>query len=199
MNMTPQASTAPTQAFQYSGAENRPLIQGYTRNGPKRELTLWINERATDERAKAPDLRGHLLLTNNAKQEVKIPVSGWFRQEEGKEPRVILQTDINHGGKLLGSVKAMKNYLGNAADGGKGLRLVGDLKVPSPEGEFTLTISGEMNRYFHDREVVYDSARSLGFPEQMVQQFAAKLIEKDVERARQAVGQSEQRQPTAHP
>lgn len=199
MTQENQTPAAPSQAFQYSGQNNRPLIQGNTRSGPKREITLWINERATEDRAKAPDLRGHLLLTNDENREVKIPVSGWFRQEEGKEPRIILQTDINNGGKLLGSIRAMKTYGGNPADGGKGLRLLGDLNVPSPVGEFTLTISGEMNRFFLDREVIYDSARSLGFPEEMVQQFAAKLTEKDVERARTAVDNAGQRQPAPHP
>lgn len=200
MTQENSASGQESQAFQFSGSNNRPLIQGNTRYGPKREITLWINERATEDRAKAPDLRGHLLLTNDARQEVRMPVSGWFRQEDGKDPRIILQTDINHGNALLGSIKAMKTYLGNPADGGKGLHLIGDLNVPSPEGTFKLTISGEMNRFFLERDVVYDSARSLGFPEEMVQQFSSKLKENDVERARKAVDDaSQQKQNTPQP
>lgn len=189
-----------SKAFQASGSNNRPLIQGNTRPGAaKREITLWMNERATTENAKAPDLRGHLMLTNDAGQDNRIPVSGWFRQEEGKEPRIILQTDINHGGKLLGSVRAMKTYQGQPADGTKGLRLHGDLDVPSPEGVFKLTITGEMNRHFLERDVVYDSARSLGFPEEMVQSFSAKVVELDALRARQAVQDAETRAPSMQP
>ena len=190
--MTPQDSTETlpqgSKAFEFNGSNNRPLLVAYTRPGvAKREITLWINERATAANEKAPDLRGHLQLTDREGHDNKIPVSGWFRQEEGKEPRIILHIALSHGGELLGSIRAMKNYLNQPADGSKGLRLSGDLEVPAPHGVFTLTVAGEMNREFKDRDVVFDSARSLGFPENMVQDFANRLVELDALKARQAV------------
>lgn len=191
----------PTPAFPMaSGSNNRPLIQGRTRPGQlKRELTLWINDRATEDNVKAPDLRGHLTLTNDRGEDVKLPVSGWFRQDEGKEPRIILQSDLRHGNKLLGSVRAMKKFQGQPADGARGLRLIGDLDVPSPEGVFKLTVTGEMNGSFLDRDVVLDSAKSLGFPDAMVEQFAVKCDQQLAERAHRAVDQHSNPNPSPRP
>ena len=182
---TPEAPAKENEA----GASNRPLIQGYTRPGePKREITLWTNQRATEANPKAPDLRGHLTLTDVHGRENRILVSAWFKEEVGKMPRLTLQTDLKSGfvSKLLGSIRAMTTYNGNPADGQYGLRLIGDLKVPHADGTFELTVTGEMNRSFLDRGFLLDSARPLGFPEPMLQQFAQMLAVRDAEAARAA-------------
>lgn len=162
---------ADSPRFQFKGANNRPLITAVKlREQPKHGFDLWLNERATSQN-KAPDLRGHLITTNSSGREQRIQCSGWVRRDANNGTRIILQTDLRAGGKLLGSIRAVTSANGSALDGSAGLRLSGKLTLSTDNGDESLVFTGELNRWFLDHSMVRDSALELGFPQEMVELF----------------------------
>lgn len=195
---SPKAISAPSAA---PVTKPQPIIRGSTRNGQdKREIALWPNpdknvsdeqynamsEAARKQLTKMRDLMGVITVTLGG-QDQRVYVSGWIHEEPGEPTRIKIMSDLRAGNAVLGSIKATTKFQGADADGNFGLKLTGDLDLNFPSGKTKMTVTGEVNGRFPDRDLMLDAARVFGFTEAMVQQFGAKIDSMAEQRAQRAL------------
>lgn len=190
-----------TTAAQPSGpapAKPLPIIEAERRaDGEKRDIALWPEPRknVSQEQYEAMseqeqrklnsmrDLHGYVTVRRNGGQDVRVGISGWLSMDPNAPTRIKIMGDLNSGHGMMGSIRAMTRKHGAQANGAHGLVLIGDLELNMPAGKEKVTVTGQINEKYPDRELMVDAARVCGFPDAMIEQFTSRI---DLDKAQKA-------------